>query len=111
MNDELTAQLQEFRALQSQLQMISMQLQQLTMQESETQKALDEIDKGNGPFYRFVSNVLVEKSKESLKKELSDEKEMSTLRITAFKKQEEKLKSKFDELRKKLEEAAKKMKQ
>ena len=40
-----------------------------------------------------------------------DEKETITLRLTAFKKQEEKLKTRFDDLRKKIEEMAKKMKQ
>ena len=109
--DELRSQLQEFQNVQAQMQMLTMQLQQLSMQESETQKALGEIEKGSGPFYRYVSNILVEKDKESLRKELTDEKEMVSLRVTAFKKQEEKLKAKFDELRKKLEQMAKQVKQ
>lgn len=109
--DELRNQVQEFQNTQAQLQMLAMQTQQLTGQESETQKALDEVGKGNGPFYRFVSNVLVEKDKEALKKELSDEKDTISLRLTAFKKQEERLKSRFEELRKRLEETAKTMKQ
>ena len=65
--DDLKLQVQEFQNVQAQLQMLGMQLQQLNVQESETQKALDEIDKGNGPFYRFVSNILVEKENETLK--------------------------------------------
>ncbi len=108
--DELRNQLQEFQNVQAQLQMLGMQLQQLNAQESETQKALDEVNKGNGPFYRYVSNILVEKDKESLKKELEDEKETITMRVSSFKKQEDRLKPRFEELRKKIEEAAKHMK-
>ncbi len=113
MNEEetLKSQVQEFQNTQAQLQLLAMQLQQFNLQESETQKALEEIEKGNGPFYRFVSNILVEKDKETLKKELEEEKEAVALRISTFKKQEERLKPRFDELRKKLEETAKKMKQ
>lgn len=109
--DELRNQVQEFQNVQAQLQMLTMQLQQFNAQESETQKALDEINKSNGPFYRFVSNVLVEKDKEALKKELGDEKDTISLRVSTFKKQEERLKQRFEELRKKLEETAKTMKQ
>ena len=109
--DDLKLQVQEFQNVQAQLQMLGMQLQQLNVQESETQKALDEIDKGNGPFYRFVSNILVEKEKETLKKELTDEKDTISLRVSSFKKQEDRLKPRFDELRKRLEEEAKKIKQ
>ncbi|MFH0713810.1 MAG: prefoldin subunit [Candidatus Micrarchaeota archaeon] len=109
-DEELRNQLQEYQATQSQLQMLSMQLQQLTMQENETQKALEEIEKGKGPFYRFVSNILVEKDKESLKKELGEEKETIAMRVTMFKKQEDKLKVRFEELKKTLEQASKAMK-
>ena len=91
--------------------MLAMQQQQLTSQESETQKALDEVNKGNGPFYRYVSNILVEKDKGDLKKELEEEKETITMRVSSFKKQEDRLKPRFEELRKKIEEAAKAMKQ
>lgn len=111
MKEELQNQLQEFQAVQSQLQLLAMQLQQLASQEGETQKALEEVEKGNGPFYRFAANILIEKDKETLKKELNGEKETITMRVSSFKKQEDRLKQRFDELRKKLEETAKTMKQ
>ncbi|MBI4406851.1 prefoldin subunit beta [Candidatus Micrarchaeota archaeon] len=105
--EELRKQLQEFQNIQGQLQMLSMQFQQLKFQQAETEKAMQEVEKNDGPFYRMVSNILVEKDKTSLKKELGEEKDAIDLRTSTFKKQEERLKPKFDELRKKIEQAAK----
>lgn len=103
---QLQSQLQEFQAIQSQLQFTAMQLQQLTLQQNEAEKALEEVEKSAGPFYRYVANILVAKDKETLKKELQEEKETSELRTSTLKKQDERLRARGEELRKILEEAA-----
>ncbi len=105
--EELRKEIQDFQNIQGQLQLVSMQLQQLGFQQTETEKAMEEVEKNDGPFYRMVSNILVEKDKAVLKKELGEEKDTIELRLSTFKKQEERLKPRFEELRKKIEQAAK----
>ena len=106
MQGQLQSQLQEFQNIQSQLQFTAMQLQQLAVQQNEADKAIEEIDKSPGPFYRYVANILVAKDKDALRKELQEEKETSELRSSTLKKQEERLRARGIELQKILEQVA-----
>ncbi len=93
----------EFQALQQQLQMLVYQKQQAIAQLSELDKSVAEVTKSDGSCYRYVGTVIVPKNKDVLLKDLSEEKETLEMRKSLFQKQEDKLKEKFDALRKKLE--------
>jgi len=105
LSDEQKSDVMELQNLQQQLQMMMAQKQQLLMQQNEVEKASEEVEKNPGPFYRFAGSILVPKDKASLKSELNEEKESVDVRISAFSKQEKKIKDRFEELRKKLEKS------
>lgn len=101
----------DFQNLQQQLQIIVMQRQQLAMQSAEMQKSLEEVKSSDGALYRFVGTVIVPKKKAALEAELKAEKETLDNRQSLMQKQEEKLRERYDMLRKKIEAELKKEKQ
>ena len=103
MSEELQAQIREIQAVQEQMQMLAYQNQQLSASLREIDRALEELGKASGAVYRFAGGVVIERKKDELVKELKDEKETVELRVKTFKTQEDKLKAKFEELRKVIE--------
>lgn len=93
----------EFQGLQQQLQFVVVQKQQSSLQSMELAKALEEVEASKGQVYRFAGPVVVQKDKALLVEELKKEKEAIELRQAALSKQEEKMKERFNALRKKLE--------
>lgn len=104
LTDSAKQDLIELQRLQQQLQMYSIQRQQTEIQLSELDKTFEVLKKSGKKLYRFVGTVMVEKQKDELEKELMDEKETLELRKNAFAKQEDKLRQRFEELRKKFAE-------
>lgn len=102
-NEELQGQIREIQSVQEQLQMVSYQNQQLNNSLRELDRALEELNKATGAVYRFAGGVVIERKKDELVKELKDEKETLEVRVKTFKTQEDKLKAKFEELRKVIE--------
>ncbi|MBS3070661.1 prefoldin subunit beta [Candidatus Micrarchaeota archaeon] len=105
LSEEQKNDLMELQSIQQQMQLVLMQKQQLLLQQNETGKALEEIGKASGKLYRLAGSVMVEKEKSVLQSELKEEKESVEVRLSAFGKQEKKLKDRFEELRKKLEKS------
>jgi prefoldin beta subunit len=106
MSEELKKELMEFQQLQQQLQLASMQKQQLMLQSAELDKAIEEVKKSEGSFYRFTGSVIVPKKKDALEKELAEEKESLEMRKNIFQKQEDKIRQRLVELQKKLQSMA-----
>lgn len=104
MSEEMKREVVEFQQLQQQMQMVAMQKQQLLIQVAELDKALEEVRKGDGKFYRFIGSVLVPKEKAGLEKELVAEKESLELRKNVFQKQEDKVKERLTSLQKKFKQ-------
>lgn len=96
MSSSIISQLQ---LAQQNLQNILLQKQQFQTQEAEIESALNEL-KSTPKAYKIVGKIMLAASKEELTKELSDKKEMFTLRLSAFTKQEERLKKNIEELQK-----------
>ncbi|MDP2717560.1 MAG: prefoldin subunit, partial [Candidatus Micrarchaeota archaeon] len=90
-DEDLQKLAQEYQGLQQQLQMVLVQRQQLAMQQNELEQAQKETESSNGPFYRFIGNVLVGRDKSQLSKELGDEKAKVVERNALFEAQEKKL--------------------
>jgi len=96
--EQLRNDIQQLQSLQQQLQSISSQKQQFELQLSEIESALKEIEKAeeNTPIYKSIGAMLIKvKNKEDATKELSEQKELLSIRINSLKKQEEMLNGKI----------------
>ncbi|MDO8647219.1 MAG: prefoldin subunit beta [Candidatus Diapherotrites archaeon] len=104
---ELQQNLMEFEKNRNQLMNIGAQKQQLQMQSAAADAALAELNKtSEKKAYKAVGNILVLCDVEDLKKELSEQKESTDLRIKTVQKQEDNLIEKLNKLRSKIETAA-----
>lgn len=96
--EQLRNDIQQLQSLQQQLQSVSSQRQQFELQLSEIESALKEIEKAeeNTPIYKSIGAMLIRvKSIEDAKKELSEQKELMSVRVNSLKKQEEILNGKI----------------
>lgn len=100
-------QLSEFQSLQRNLQMFGVQRQQAQMQLEETKAAQEEVKGASGLIYKAVGNLLVQTTREEAKKDLSERIETLGVRSATMEKQEQKMRTRADELRAQLEKAAK----
>jgi len=96
--------LEELQMLALQLQQILLQKQELQYQLTEVENALEQIKKAQGKIYKMIGNFLVEISKDDAIKELEEKKELLDLRIKALTRQEEKIRSRLNELKDKAKE-------
>lgn len=97
----LQEKLQQAQRLQAELESIVAQRYQLEITLKEVEKSLEELAKieEGTPIYKSVGSILVKaKSKEEVKKELEEKKEMLGIRIKAIKKQQELLQKKYEEI-------------
>ncbi len=83
--------------LEQSRQAINLQKQNFQMKLMETESALKEIEKSDEN-YRIIGTIMVKKDKESLKKELEEEKEKLTLRIKNLEKQEETIRNRMKQI-------------
>jgi len=81
----------ELQMMEQNMQGFLLQKQSFQSQLVEVESALSEIGKAPST-YRIIGNIMVAASKEDLKAELEQKKEMLTLRIKTLEKQEAKLK-------------------
>ncbi|MFQ5998666.1 MAG: prefoldin subunit beta [Candidatus Bathyarchaeia archaeon] len=97
---QLQEQIAKLQQLQQTLQVIVNQKQQVELELTDTDKALEELDKtGNDTaLFKSIGAILVKKDKTSLSSELTEKKELLNVRVTVLGKQEEKTKEKLKEL-------------
>jgi len=112
MNDELSKlppQVQErllrLQQLQQTLQTVLTQKQQLELELTETEQALNELEKTdeNAVIFKSIGSLLVKAEKGRVTTELNERKELLNTRITVLGKQEERLRSQAKELQAKLQ--------
>jgi prefoldin beta subunit len=107
---ELPPQLQEelarLQQLQQTLQAVVTQKQQLEIENSEADRALQELEKttDEATVYKSVGSLLIKSDKQTLLKELKERKELLSTRITVLGRQEERTKERMKELQEKLQE-------
>ncbi len=106
MDKELKAMLGEYQALQNQLQVVAVQRSQARLQIDEMIGALEQLKTSTGAVYRAAGNLLLASTKEEAEKDLADKKETLEVRAGVLGKQEEKLRTRLNELRSKIESAA-----
>jgi len=106
---EIPAHLQEqlvrLQQLQQAFQVIVNQKQQVEFELNDTNRALEELQKlsDEAVVFKTIGAVLVRKDKPFLVKELTDRKELLSVRISVLGKQEEKTREKLRELEQQLQ--------
>ncbi|MBI2565262.1 prefoldin subunit [Candidatus Woesearchaeota archaeon] len=99
--------IQQLQLIEHNMQSIMSQKQQFQSQIIEIDNALKEIN-STEKAYKIVGNIMVLTSSEDLKKDLSQKKELSQLRVQAFEKQEKKLKEQAQKLQEEVLQSLKK---
>jgi prefoldin beta subunit len=101
LSPHLQDKLEQAQKLQGELEVIVSQRYQLELSLKEVEKSLEELNKvdENAPIYKHVGSILVKaKSKDEVKKELEEKKDMLELRIKAVQRQQELLQKKYEEI-------------
>jgi prefoldin beta subunit len=94
---------EQFQAYQQQLQSVLIQKENLKLQILEIDKAVEELDASKEKeAYKIAGPIMIKKSSEDLKKELTEKKENFDLRIKSLEKAEERMVGKLKEMEPKL---------
>jgi prefoldin beta subunit len=93
--------IKKLQVIEQNLQGILMHKQQVQTQLIELDSALEELTKAKTA-YKIIGNIMVNTIPEELTKDLENKKEVITLRISTFEKQEEKLRKDAKELQEKI---------
>jgi prefoldin beta subunit len=108
LSEETKNMIVQFQNYQQQLQSLMIQKESLNLQNMEIEKALEELGKTKQTSaYKITGQIMVSKTVEELKKELTDMKETIELRVKSLEKNEERVSSKLKELQEKLKEVIK----
>jgi prefoldin beta subunit len=116
MSIEIPAELQnkiaQYQQIQQQLQLITTQKVQITAQLDEVNNTLEEVEKlkKGTPVYKFTGSLLVKVTDmETLKKDLQESKETSSIKVKSLERQEKQLKERFVSLQQEINQAMQKM--
>lgn len=96
---DLANKIQELQIIEQSLQTIMLQKQNSQFELSEVSEALEELDSAKGEVYKVVGQIMIKSKKEDLKKDLTEKKEVSELKMKNFDRQEKTLKEKLTKLR------------
>lgn len=107
MSKEAEESIDQLQLLEQSLQSFLVQKQQFQTQLVEVKSALKELENSKES-YRIIGNIMVQASKDDLKKELESKKEMLNIRIKTLEKQEKQIKEKSSKLQSEVMEKIKK---
>ena len=105
----LQEQVAKMQQSQQNLQSILAQKQQVEMENTESDRALEELQKANDgeQVFKYAGSILIKSDKKILIEELEEKKELSKTKIIVLEKQEERLKVSLQEQEKKIQEMLK----
>ena len=105
----LQEQVAKMQQSQQNLQSILAQKQQVEMENTESDRALEELQKANDDeqVFKYAGSILIKSDKKTLIEELEEKKELSKTKIIVLEKQEERLKVSLQEQEKKIQEMLK----
>jgi len=105
----LQEQIGKMQQSQQNLQSILAQKQQVEMENTESERALEELQKVNDDehVYKYAGSILIKSDKKTLIEELEEKKELSKTKTTVLSKQEERIKASLQEQEKKIQEMLK----
>ncbi len=97
MKQETQEKINQLQNLEQNINSMIAQKQQFQAQNMEIDNALSQIE-GTEKVFRIIGNIMVASSKDNIKKDLDEKKELVELRLKTIDKQEEKLRAKANEL-------------
>jgi len=105
----LQEQITKMQQSQQNLQSILAQKQQVEMENTESDRALEELQKAKDDdhVFKYAGSILLKSDRKTLIEELEEKKELSKTKTTVLGKQEERLKSSLQEQEKKIQEMLK----
>jgi prefoldin beta subunit len=105
----LREQLARYDQAQQNLQAVMAQKQQVELELSETEKALEELNKASDTeaIYKFAGNLLVKVKKEDVLKDLSEKKELANTRKMVLSKQETRFRESLKDMETKINDSVK----
>jgi prefoldin beta subunit len=107
MDQKVQEQIVEFEKQRQLLMNMGMQKQQMQMSVAGIDRALEELDKTKEEkVYIAVGNILIQKEKKLVEKDLKEQKETTQLRLKTVEKQEESTLMKLNKLKMDIETAA-----
>lgn len=98
MDKTTEAKINELQMLEQNLQRFMMQRQGSQAQLMEIENALGELEKSKGDCYKIIGNLMVASEKPKLKKDLESKKEVISLKLKSWEKQENSIKEKVNDL-------------
>lgn len=102
MEKETENQIQELQALEQSLQSVLIQKQAFEMELSETENAAIELTKSKNDVYKIAGSLMLKASKEDILKELTQKKDLLSLRLKNLSSQEKKISEESEKLREKV---------
>lgn len=98
MEDVVKGKITELQMLEQKINNLVQQKQTFQAQLTEVENAIDELNKLTGKSYKIIGPIMIEASKEDLKKDLEDKKKVLELRVKTFEKQEDQIQEKVKKL-------------
>ena len=108
MSPKLQNQIAQFQQLQQQLQTVLTQKLQMEAQLREVENTLEELGKvtDDTPIYKNVGSLLIKATdKDSVMKEIEDDKETLEVRVKTLNRQEKQMRERFQSLQEQLQKA------
>ncbi|MBI3413424.1 MAG: prefoldin subunit beta [Candidatus Aenigmarchaeota archaeon] len=103
-SEEVRGMIMQFQAYQQQSQMILGHKDATKAQLMEINRTLEELEKaGESEIYKSVGPILIKTTKESVKKDLAEKKEMLEIRLKSMDTEEKKTKEKIRDLQEKIQ--------
>jgi len=94
--------IQELQILEHSLQNLLMQKQAFQMELSETQSALEEIEKAGEDVFKISGQIMVKSDKKKMIDDLKNKEKLLSIRLNSFEKQEANLSEKAENLQKEI---------
>jgi prefoldin beta subunit len=98
-NKDLQEKIQQLQILEQSLQQILMQKQAFQFELNETESALIEVKKTKDDVFKMIGQVMLKAKKEDVEKELTQRKDILSLRVKSIEKQENSIKEDSEKLR------------
>ncbi len=105
---QLQNQINQFRQLQQQLQVITAQRVQLETRLKEVEVTLEELEKAEekAPIYKSIGSLLIRaEKKEEVRKDLEDQKETLAIRVKTLEKQEKTMAERYERMQQQISQA------
>jgi len=99
--------IQEMQIVEQQLQNTILQKQAFQIELTETNSAIEELEKSGDEVFKIIGQLMIKTEKSKIKEELLDKKKILELRIKSFEKQENSLTERFEKLQEEVQESIK----